>query len=138
VGIAFLQACSPLTKRIIGNAHLTFNLVYVLSTKKENWRKGLGRKLSKKWRKDSGEKFSKNRSVLAQGLYFSTHVTIEESTIYPTAEQALTCLRVCQMLSNCFRDIQLFRFNARTGEVYIIAGDELEIIVSRNGLWRFL
>ena len=42
------------------------------------------------------------------------------------------------MLSNCYRDIQLFRFNAQTGEVYIFAGDELEIIVPRNGLWRFL
>jgi hypothetical protein len=71
-------------------------------------------------------------------LYLSTHATIEESTIYPTAEQALACLRVCQMLSNYYRDIQLLRFNAQTGEVYIFAGDELEIIVPRNGLWRFL
>jgi hypothetical protein len=71
-------------------------------------------------------------------LYFSTHATIEELTIYPTAEQALACLRVCQMLSNCYRDIQLFRFDDQTGEVYIFAGDELQIIVSRNGLWRFL
>ena len=71
-------------------------------------------------------------------MYFSTYATIEESNIYPTNEQALTCLRVCQMLSNYYRDIQLFRFNAQTGEVYIFAGDELEIIVPRNGLWRFL
>jgi hypothetical protein len=35
-----------------------------------------------------------------------TYATIEESTIYPTAEQALACLHVCQMLSNCCRDIQ--------------------------------
>jgi len=42
------------------------------------------------------------------------------------------------MLSNYYRDIQLFRFNAQTREVYIFAGDELQIIVSRNGLWRFL
>ncbi|HEY9597046.1 MAG TPA: hypothetical protein V6D33_05200 [Cyanophyceae cyanobacterium] len=26
---------------------------------------------------------------------FEYHATIEESIIYPTAEQALTCLRVC-------------------------------------------
>ncbi|MGB7439513.1 MAG: hypothetical protein WA919_00465 [Coleofasciculaceae cyanobacterium] len=71
-------------------------------------------------------------------MYVITRVTIEESTIYPTDEQALACLRVCQMLSNCYRDIQLFRFNAQTGEVYIFAGNELQIIVSRNGLWRFL
>lgn len=71
-------------------------------------------------------------------LYFSTYATIEESNIYPTNEQALACVRVCQMLSNYYRDIQLFRFNTQTGEVYIFAGDDLEIIVPRNGLWRFL
>ncbi|MGB5959729.1 MAG: hypothetical protein WBG73_03630 [Coleofasciculaceae cyanobacterium] len=71
-------------------------------------------------------------------MYFSTYATIEELTIYPTAEQALACLCVCQMLSNYYRDIQLFRFNAQTREVYIFASDELEIIVPRNGLWRFL
>jgi hypothetical protein len=44
------------------------------------------------------------------------------------------------MLSNLYRDIHLFRFDARTGDVYILAGasDELEIIVPPNGLWRFL
>ncbi len=71
-------------------------------------------------------------------MYFSTYATIEEPNIYPTNEQALACVSVCQMLSNYYRDIQLFRFNAQTGEVYIFAGDELEIIVPRNGLWRFL
>ncbi len=71
-------------------------------------------------------------------MYFSTYATIEEPNIYPTKEQALACVCVCQMLSNLYRDIQLFRFNAQTGEVYIFAGDELEIIVPRNGLWRFL
>lgn len=72
------------------------------------------------------------------GLAFSTYATIEESTIYPTAEQGLACLRVCQILSNYYRNIELFRFNAQIGEVYIFAGDELQVIVSRNGSWRFL
>jgi hypothetical protein len=44
------------------------------------------------------------------------------------------------MLSNYYRDIHLFRFDAQTGDVYILAGtsDELEIIVPPNGFWRFL
>jgi hypothetical protein len=71
-------------------------------------------------------------------VYFSTHATIEESTIYPTAEQAITCLIVCQMLSNLYRDIQLFRFDDQTGEVFILAGDELQVIVPRNEPWRFV
>jgi hypothetical protein len=67
-------------------------------------------------------------------------VRIEEKAISPTNEQAQACLRVCQMLSNLYRDIHLFRFNAQTGDVYILAGarDEIEIIVPPNGLWRFL
>ncbi|MEG4282632.1 hypothetical protein QUB68_05855 [Microcoleus sp. A006_D1] len=63
---------------------------------------------------------------------------MEERTINPTDEQAQACLRVCQMLSNCYRDIQLFRFSDRTGVVFIFAGEELQIIVSPNGDWRFL
>ncbi|MFN6153416.1 MAG: DUF6888 family protein [Dolichospermum sp.] len=37
----------------------------------------------------------------------------------PTAVQALTCLRVCQMVSNSFLDIHLIRFNEIKGYVYI-------------------
>ena len=73
-----------------------------------------------------------------QGLYFSTHAKIEESTIYPTNEQAIACLRVCQMLSNYYRNIELFRFDDQSGIVFIFAGEELQIIVPPNGLWRFL
>ncbi|GAB4176730.1 MAG: hypothetical protein Fur006_07890 [Coleofasciculaceae cyanobacterium] len=69
---------------------------------------------------------------------YSIHVTIEESTIYPTAQQAINCLIVCQWLSNCYKDIHLFRFDAKTGVVYILAGDNLEIIVPPNDPWRFL
>jgi hypothetical protein len=69
---------------------------------------------------------------------YSIHVTIEEPTIYPTAQQAINCLIVCQMLSNCYRDIQLFRFDSKTGEVFILAGDELQIIVPPDEPWKFL
>ena len=55
-----------------------------------------------------------------------------------TNEQAHACLRVCQWLSNCYRDIVLFQFNERTRIVYILAGDDLEIEVSRDGNWSFL
>jgi len=42
------------------------------------------------------------------------------------------------MFSSYYQDIQLFRFNAQTREVYIFVSDELQVIVSSNGLWRFL
>ena len=67
------------------------------------------------------------------------YVTIEETTIFnPTAVQALTCLRVCQMVSNSFLDIHLIRFNEIMGYVYILAGDEMEILIFPEGNWRFI
>lgn len=66
-------------------------------------------------------------------------VIIEETTIFNlTAVQALTCLRVCQMVSNSFLDIHLIRFNEIKGYVYILAGDEMEILIFPEGNWRFI
>ncbi len=65
-------------------------------------------------------------------------VTIEEKIIQPTNEQAQACLRICQMLSNSYRNIELFRFDEQVGIAFIFAGEELQIMVSPNGLWRFL
>ena len=42
------------------------------------------------------------------------------------------------MLSNCYKDIHLFRFDAQTGDVFILAGQELQIIVFPTGIWRFV
>ncbi|MBF2008466.1 MAG: hypothetical protein IGS49_24235 [Chlorogloeopsis fritschii C42_A2020_084] len=56
----------------------------------------------------------------------------------PTIEQAFACVRVCQMLSNLYKDIKLFRFDDKTGEVYILAGDDIQVIVYPNGEWEFL
>ncbi|WP_442943288.1 DUF6888 family protein [Nostoc sp.] len=53
-------------------------------------------------------------------------------------ELALACVRVCQMLSNLYKDIRLFRFDDKTEQVYILAGDELQVIVLSNGIWDFV
>ncbi len=42
------------------------------------------------------------------------------------------------MLSNLYRDIKLFRFNDKIGQVYILAGDSIEIIVYPYGGWEFI
>ena len=64
--------------------------------------------------------------LLSLHTAYIVYVTIEETTIYPTDEQAIACLRVCQMLSNSYRNIELFRFDDQTGVVFIFAGEELE------------
>ncbi|WP_371417481.1 hypothetical protein [Anabaena sp. UHCC 0187] len=51
--------------------------------------------------------------------------------------QALTCLRVCEMLSNRLLDIHLIRFDEIERYVYILAGDEMEILIFPEGNWRF-
>jgi hypothetical protein len=42
------------------------------------------------------------------------------------------------MLSNLYRDIHLFRFNPLKGEIYILAGETLEISITSDGIWRFV
>jgi len=61
----------------------------------------------------------------------------------PTSQQALACLRVCQMLSTSYRAIYLFRYDTTRQIIYIQAGveaknDEIEIEILKNGLWRFI
>ncbi|WP_336622364.1 hypothetical protein [Chlorogloeopsis sp. ULAP01] len=58
--------------------------------------------------------------------------------ILPTAEQAFACVRVCQMLSNLYKDIKLFRFDDKTGQVYILAENDIQIIIFSNGIWDFV
>ncbi|RUS97491.1 hypothetical protein DSM106972_084390 [Dulcicalothrix desertica PCC 7102] len=53
-------------------------------------------------------------------------------------EQAHACMRVCQMLSNSYRNIEIYRFDEYMGVVFIFASEELQIIVPPNGQWRFL
>jgi hypothetical protein len=42
------------------------------------------------------------------------------------------------MVSNSFLDIHIFRFDEIKGYVYILAGDEMEILIFPEGNWRFI
>ena len=42
------------------------------------------------------------------------------------------------MLSICYRDIVLFRFDDQIGTVYSLAGEAIEVIISLDGNWRLL
>ena len=37
-----------------------------------------------------------------------------------------------------FRDIVLFRFDPLRGEIYILAGEDIELIIYADGNWEFL
>ncbi|AFY33504.1 hypothetical protein Cal7507_3092 [Calothrix sp. PCC 7507] len=55
----------------------------------------------------------------------------------PTGEQEKSCIRVCQYLTNFYRSLELVRFDERTGIVYIFAGEDLQVVIYRDGKWRF-
>lgn len=56
----------------------------------------------------------------------------------PTAEQGIRCVILCQSLTNTFTPVSIVRLDERTGHLFILAGDNIEIEIYRNGLWRFL
>lgn len=56
----------------------------------------------------------------------------------PTVEQAVECVYVCQMLSNLYRDIVVFRYDSVTKEVYILTADDIQVVIPATGTWRFV
>jgi hypothetical protein len=54
-----------------------------------------------------------------------------------TVEQALKVVEVCQSLSTLYKDISLFRFDPLTGNIYILAGDDIQILILQDGSWEF-
>jgi hypothetical protein len=66
------------------------------------------------------------------------NVIIEEKRINPTNKQAQASLRVCQMLSNTYQNIHLFRFDDKIGNIFILAGDDIQIVIPPDGEWYFL
>lgn len=55
----------------------------------------------------------------------------------PSPEQMLSCIRMCQTLSNFYLDIHLFRYDQQRKEIYIIAGDTINLIIDAQGNWEF-
>lgn len=58
--------------------------------------------------------------------------------VEPTGVQSKKCVYLCQSLSDLGRDIVLFRFNTETGEIFILTGDEIQIVIQRDGSWEFI
>ncbi|WP_442937901.1 DUF6888 family protein [Nostoc sp.] len=56
----------------------------------------------------------------------------------PSSEQLKQCYRISCELTKMLVSIDLIAFDIRTKEVYIIAGDEFEILIDRNGKVRYL
>ncbi|MGK7956216.1 MAG: hypothetical protein AB4063_13355 [Crocosphaera sp.] len=57
----------------------------------------------------------------------------------PTEKQKDAAIFVCQLLSNLYQPIHLFRYDRRLKTIYIMAGinEEIEILIDENGTWEF-
>ncbi|WP_442937990.1 DUF6888 family protein [Nostoc sp.] len=63
---------------------------------------------------------------------------IKQAAILPTAAQALKCVYLCQSLTTAYLPIYIVRLDERTGNIFILGGNEIEILISRDGNWRYL
>lgn len=56
----------------------------------------------------------------------------------PTEIQAKVSVFVCQMLSNMFQPINVFRYDRKLKTLYVQANDNLAIVIDQNGEWEFV
>ncbi|TBR61437.1 hypothetical protein B4U84_11735 [Westiellopsis prolifica IICB1] len=58
----------------------------------------------------------------------------------PTQKQSNTAIFVCQLLSNLYQPIQVFRYDHKLKTLYIQAGttDEIALIIDEEGMWDFV
>ncbi|MGI8499731.1 MAG: DUF6888 family protein [Hassallia sp.] len=58
----------------------------------------------------------------------------------PTQKQSNTAIFLCQLLSNLYQPIQIFRYDQTLKTLYIQAGagDEIALIIKENGDWDFV
>jgi hypothetical protein len=57
--------------------------------------------------------------------------------IKPSREQEIACLRLCVNLTRFCLSVHIIRIDERNGEIYILAGEEVGMIVQTDGLWRY-
>jgi hypothetical protein len=56
----------------------------------------------------------------------------------PTTAQALKCFQICCYLTSKYCSIDLVTLDKRTGNVIILAREEINIEIEPNGEWRFV
>jgi hypothetical protein len=54
-----------------------------------------------------------------------------------TVVQAMTSAVLCHNLSNTYREISVFRFDPLTGDICILAGEDMGIVIKPDGNWKF-
>jgi hypothetical protein len=57
--------------------------------------------------------------------------------LYPTSRQEAICFILCQNLTAMFVPINIVRLDERQGDVFILAGEGIVIVITRDGEWSF-
>ncbi|NEQ11056.1 MULTISPECIES: hypothetical protein [unclassified Moorena] len=58
----------------------------------------------------------------------------------PTQQQLVTVAFLCQLLSNLYQPIQVFRYDQGFKTIYVQAGvnDEIALVIDEDGSWEFV
>ncbi|MEH2236508.1 DUF6888 family protein [Nostoc sp.] len=58
----------------------------------------------------------------------------------PTQKQSDTAIFLCQLFSNLYQPIEVFRYDSKLKTLYIQAGlnDEIAVIINQDGNWKFV
>jgi hypothetical protein len=67
--------------------------------------------------------------------FFAKVITLKDM---PTQEQIETCFILSYRLTKMYIPIYLITVDSGTKDVFILAGEETEIIINTNGYWRYL
>ncbi|MGG6265347.1 DUF6888 family protein [Leptolyngbya sp. AN03gr2] len=59
------------------------------------------------------------------------------SQFYPTPQQSEKCVLLCMTLTRMYVPIYLVRLDERNGDIFMLAGEEMEIVIYRDGQWRY-
>ncbi|WP_390883533.1 DUF6888 family protein [Kovacikia minuta] len=56
----------------------------------------------------------------------------------PTTAQALACFDVCQRLTNLFLPIFIVRLDRRIEQIFILSGEDFQVLIDRDGKVDYL
>ncbi len=51
----------------------------------------------------------------------------------PTERQAVRCFIMCQRITQMYLLISLVRLDERTGDIFLLAGDDIQVLINREG-----
>jgi hypothetical protein len=58
--------------------------------------------------------------------------------VIPTAEQLYSCYVLTVLATKMYLPVVLVRLDEPSGCVFFLAGEEIEVLIERNGLWNYL